>query len=69
MTFTSRWLEWKPDASQSAKNALAPRDGLPQLTEPPAEVAAEEVLSVLAVDLTGEAAKKDAEPLAPPAPR
>jgi hypothetical protein len=69
MTFTSRWLDWQPDASQRAKNALAPRSALPELTEPPAEVAAEEVLSVLAVDLTGEAAKNDAEPLAPPAPR
>jgi len=69
MTFTSRWLEWQPDASQSAKNALAPRSELPELTEHHAEVTAEEVLSVLAVHLTGEAVKTDAEPLAPPAPR
>lgn len=75
MTFTSRWLAWKPDAESApaadAKNDAQTTTAPTKLTKPPGEGASEGVLSVLAVPLqsAGDFAHPAIEPSAPPAAR
>lgn len=71
MTFTSRWLEWKPDAegALATDTKIDAHTTTPPTkpTKPPGERAAEGVLSVLAVPLQS-AGDFSSPKLAPPAP-